>query len=84
VYWDLDNAHGVSIYFPPRSGSWDYNKYVSHQLFRFTAEGLWDEFLVDYFGAMGLPPESPTEPGLPPMLAPEYKVYLPLVLRNYP
>jgi len=82
LYWDLDNAHGVSVYFPPRSGSSDYNKYVSHQLFRFTAEGLWDEFLVDYFGAMGLPPETPTEPGLPPMLAPEYKVYLPLVLRN--
>jgi hypothetical protein len=82
-YWDLDNAHGVSIYFPPRPGSLDYIAYVSHQLFQFTWEGLWDEFLVDYFGALGLPPESPTEPGLPPMLAPEYKVYLPLVLRNY-
>jgi len=82
LYWDLDNAHGVSVYFPPRSGSSDYNKYVSHQLFRFTAESVWDEFLVDYFGAMGLPPETPTEPGLPPMLAPEYKIYLPLVLRN--
>ena len=83
LYWDLDNAHGVSVYFPPRSGSSDYNKYVSHQLFRFTAEGLWDEFLVDYFGAMGLPPETPTDPGLPPMLAPEHKLYLPLVLRTW-
>lgn len=83
LYWDLDNAHGVSIYFPPRSGSSDYNKYISHQLFRFTADGQWDDFLVDYFGALGLPPESPTEPELPPMLAPEYKIYLPLVLKNY-
>ena len=83
LYWDLDNAHGVSIYFPPRSGSSDYNRYISHQLFRFTAEGDWDEFLVDYFGVMGLPPEQPVEPGLPPMLAPEYKVYLPLVLKSH-
>ncbi len=83
VYWDLDNAHGVSIYFPPRSGSLDYNRYISHQLFRFTAEGEWDEFLVDYFGVTGLPPEQPTEPGLPPMLAPEYRAYLPVVLRSW-
>jgi len=83
IYWDLDNAHGVSIYFPRRSGSGDYNGYVSHQLFQFTSESVWDEFLVDYFGAPGLPPETPREPEFPPMLAPEYKVYLPLVLRNY-
>lgn len=82
LYWDLENAHGVSLYFPPRSGSQDYNRYVSHQLFRFTADSEWDEFLADYFGVMGLPPEEPTEPGLPPMLAPEYKVYLPLVLKG--
>ena len=82
IYWDLDNAHGVSIYFPPKSGSSDYNKYISHQMYRFTAEGLWDEFLVEYFGALGLPPEAPTEPGLPPMLTPENKVYLPFILRN--
>jgi len=84
LYWDLNNAHGVSIFFPPRSGSSDYNKYISNQLFRFTTEGLWDEFLLDYFGAMGLPPETPTEPGLPPMLVPEYeyRIYLPFVLRT--
>jgi clostripain len=82
LYWDLDNAHGVSIYFPPRSGSSDYSRYTGHQLFRFTAESIWDEFLMDYFGVMGLPPESPTEPGLPPMLIPDYKLYLPLVLRT--
>jgi len=81
LYWDLDNAHGVSIYFPPRSGSNDYNRYITHQLFRFTAEGQWDEFLVDYFGVMGLPPEEPTDPGLPPMLA-VFKVYLPVVIKG--
>jgi hypothetical protein len=68
LYWDLDNARGVSIYFPPRSGSNDYNKYSTHQLFRFTSESVWDEFLTDYFGVMGLPPDNTGEvqpPGMP-------------------
>ncbi|MDW8072388.1 MAG: clostripain-related cysteine peptidase, partial [Anaerolineae bacterium] len=83
LYWDLDNAHGVAIYFPPRSGSLDYSQYTSHQLFSFTGEGQWDEFLVDYFGVMGLPPDPSTAPGLPPMLAPDYKeVYLPVIMRS--
>jgi hypothetical protein len=79
-YWDLDDAHGVAIYFPPASGGWDYNDYMSH-VFRFTAEGQWDEFLLDYFGLMGLPPETPVDPGLPPMLAKPYVVYLPVIVR---
>ena len=83
VYWDLDNAHGVSIFFPPRSGSLDYNGYINHQLFRFTVDSMWDDLLKDYFGVIGLPPETPTTPPPPPMLRPEYKVFLPMVLRNY-
>jgi PKD repeat protein len=66
-YWDLDDAHGVSIYFPPVSGGWDYGDYMGH-IFRFTAEGGWDEFLLDYYGLLGLPPDEPTDPGLPPVL----------------
>jgi len=79
-YWDLDDAHGVSIYFPPASGGWDHTSYMSH-VFSFTADGEWDEFLQDYFGLMGLPPETPVDPGLPPMLAMPYFVYLPIVVR---
>ncbi|MBI5653844.1 MAG: hypothetical protein HZC40_25855 [Chloroflexi bacterium] len=67
LYWDLDNAHGVSVYFPPRSGSGDYTRYTTHQSFRLTSESVWDEFLADYFGLMGLPPENGTEV-LPPAM----------------
>jgi clostripain len=83
LYWDLDNAHGVSLYFPPRSqsGQGDYTRYTSHQLFRFTAESQWDEFLVGYFGAMGLPPETGGEIPPPAMPPPASKVYLPVVSR---
>jgi clostripain len=82
TFWDLSGSHGVSIYFPPRSGSLDYSRYSSHQLFRFTAESSWDEFLANYFGAVGLPPDEEIEPGVPPLLSPRYKVYLPLIVLN--
>jgi hypothetical protein len=81
-YWDLDNAHGISIYFPPRPGSDDYNGYITHQLFSYTTESQWDDFLVDYFSVMGLPPDEGGDPGLPPMLPPGIKVYLPLILKS--
>ncbi len=67
-YWDLDDAHGTSIYFPPAPSGWGYNDYMAH-VFRFTAESEWDEFLQAYFGLMGTPPGEETDPGLPPLLA---------------
>ena len=79
-YWDLDDAHGVSIYFPSASSGWGYNDYMGH-VFRFTAEGQWDEFLQAYYGVMGLPPETPIDPGVPPVLEKSYSVYLPVVIR---
>jgi hypothetical protein len=81
VYWDLDNAHGISIYFPPRSGSNDYNAYVGHQKFQFTVDSQWDDFLSDYFGAVGLPPETGGDEGIPPMLSPTSILYLPMIVR---
>jgi ABC-type amino acid transport substrate-binding protein len=81
VFWDLDQAHGVSIYFPPRSGAQTYTRYINHELFQFTADGSWDEFLKDYFGVVGLPPEEPVDVEAPPMLSPPQRVYLPLVVR---
>jgi clostripain len=81
-YWNLDGAHGASIYFPPRSGGWGYNEYVNNVFYAFTAVCQWDEFLQDYYGVMGLPPEMPTEPGLPPMLRTRYFLYLPLIFKG--
>ncbi|MBO9323913.1 MAG: hypothetical protein J7463_00260 [Roseiflexus sp.] len=40
VFWDLEGAHGVSIYFPPRSGAQAYTRYINHELFQFTADGV--------------------------------------------
>ena len=81
TYLDLDNAHGVAIYYPPASGGYHYSDYLGH-VFRFTADSEWDEFLLAYFGAMGLPPLPGEDPGVPPVLEPGRKVYLPAVSRN--
>ena len=79
--WDLDDAHGIAIYFPPTSGGWDYSNYVTGGSWVFCVETKWDEFLVNYFSISGLPPETPEDPGTPPMQA-VYWVYLPLVARG--
>jgi len=81
LFWDLDGSHGVSIYFPSVSGGYGYNDYVNHVSYSFTADAQWDNLLVDYFGMMGLPPENPTDPGLPPFLRVRNKVYLPFMVR---
>ncbi len=80
--WNLDEAHGISLYFPPRSGTNTYNSYInSDQLFQMTVDGKWDDFLKAYFGAMSLGVDPATDPTLPPVLFPQLKLYLPLILK---
>ncbi len=81
-YWDLDDAHGIALYYPPRSGGWDYNNYVAGGSWAFCSETVWDEFLVSYFAISGLPPETPVDPGVPTMPAPQNLVFLPIVIRG--
>ena len=81
AYWDLDDAHGISIYFPPMPGGWGYNDYMSH-IFSFTLDGQWDDFLLDYYAAMGLPPVPSINPGMPPVLEKRFAMYLPIFARN--
>jgi hypothetical protein len=77
TWWDLEHAHGVSIYFPPTSGGWDYPYYVSPTL-QFGHDTRWDELLV---AVLGLPPTPPDEP-LPPPVPALHHIYLPLILRG--
>jgi hypothetical protein len=81
-YWDLDDAHGISIYFPPRSGGWDYLNYVTGGSWAFCTETAWDEFLVNYFALTGLDPETPVDPGVPAMQPLKNRIFLPLVTRD--
>jgi len=66
----LDNARGLSIYFPPDRGAYEYGDYVYDELFSFTLGSRWDEFLRLYFQVSGLTPPVRPDPGIPPMLLP--------------
>jgi hypothetical protein len=81
-YWNLDNAHGIAVYFPPASGGWDYNDYVSGGIWAFCDATAWDEFLATYFSISHLPPDLSTDPGVPPMIPPAERIFLPLVVRE--
>jgi len=56
-YYPLDNAHGISIYFPTSTGDPCYSNYNSGNL-AFVADKGWDEFLAAFFG--GAPQPSVT------------------------
>jgi clostripain len=46
--WDLDNSHGISIYFPSSDSSGSYSSYNDGNL-SFVADKSWDEFLTAFF-----------------------------------
>ena len=79
-YWDLDNTHGLSLYFPPHNSVWGYTEYINGTL-PFVSDMQWDEFLQAYFGEIVTPPDPP--PGVPPMPVPSFTIYLPLVVRSH-
>jgi murein DD-endopeptidase MepM/ murein hydrolase activator NlpD len=78
---NLDNANGVSIYFPLSSGGNAFQSYSSHRLFQFTANSQWDDFLNHYFTVTTLPIIDLGPAGLLPLLRPKDIVYVPLVVR---
>jgi PKD repeat protein len=83
-YWYLDNAHGIAIYFPPRSDSWDYDNYVTGDNWAFCSATAWDDFLASYFSLLIIPdpPGDPVDPGMPPMQPVPPRIFLPLVIRG--
>lgn len=73
--WNLDNSHGVSIFFPFAPGIFGYQEYIDNQLFAsFTAASQWDEFLKAYYIASNAKPVPPIDPGIPPVLKPSLPI----------
>jgi hypothetical protein len=54
VEWNLDNTHGISVYFPLDSSAAEYSDYIPGNL-AFAASTRWDDFLAAYFALPGCP-----------------------------
>jgi hypothetical protein len=86
--WDLTQANGVSIYFPPKRNTTTFTRYVGGETFAyFTQKSHWDDFLQQ-----GLQALVPGEPILEDFLIPlapcdpgtnkgAQGVYLPVIRR---
>ncbi len=75
---DLDNTHGLGIYFPTSPASWDYAMYVDNPTLMFGQVTRWDELLRAYVG----PPASVMERPSPPDPLTSYRLFLPLLSRG--
>ncbi|MCX6050739.1 MAG: clostripain-related cysteine peptidase [Chloroflexi bacterium] len=88
--WQLDNAHGLSIYYPPRGGGGEFTRYINGDTFTyFNDQSRWDEFLQGGIPPL-LPGDSPPDDVIIP-LSPcsateqqstiQHRIYLPVIKR---
>ncbi len=80
---NLLNTHGLSTYFPVQSGRL-FSIYAGGQMFQTTTDSKWDEALIKYYGAMGLPPTLEDPDDINPWIwRPDIPtIYLPMVLKS--
>jgi uncharacterized repeat protein (TIGR01451 family) len=81
LYWDLDNAHGLSVYYPATLDSPYYADY--YYLYPYTLPWVsgWRALLAEYGGIPGVPVQ-PGDGEAAPTLLVEYKQFLPLVINQ--
>ncbi|CAG0980918.1 partial Clostripain, partial [Anaerolineae bacterium] len=97
VTWNLDGAHGVSIFFPPnRSSFYDVSRYDFAEGGSWPAryqgptnqvedgEVRWTPMLIDYFQVVQPGgPDTPNPPDLAAPSSPPLRVYLPLIVLDH-
>ena len=83
--WNLDGAHGISVYYPPRSAGTPFVAYSNGVTFPdFTALSHWKNYLrvsVPPLAPGEPPPSDVMEPLTPLRPASRYNVYLPMLRR---
>ena len=74
---NLDNAHGVAIYYPLHPSERTYQTYRNE--LAFATDTLWDEFLQSQLAPQAILPPQPPNPIAPRRL--QQRIYLPAILR---
>lgn len=86
---NLEQAHGIAIYYPARASTKTYQTYVRGDL-NFPIDTRWDEFLAAGLAALPFDPTDPGQNPVPPLPwnpvvdpppPPNYTAYLPVVVR---
>lgn len=80
TWWNLAQAHGLSIYFPAQRQTESYIPYSRGDLFELTNATTWNEFLQTYFERLEFNQDSTQLLGGPPFLT-DYHVMIPLIVR---
>jgi hypothetical protein len=83
--WNIDGAHGISIYYPSKAAGSIYGNYISNVTFpNFNNQTGWADYLQT-----GVPPLAPGDPlpddqptPLTPLNPPKYYVFLPITINN--
>lgn len=78
-YWDLEGAHGLSIYYPSSADSLYYDDYLYDYPYTFIDSSGWRSFLETYVGVPDLTPLPPNEPA-PTLFV--YSVFLPIAIQG--
>jgi uncharacterized repeat protein (TIGR01451 family) len=79
--WDLDDAHGLSLYYPSNAASHPYEAYYNDP-YNFPDDSGWRQLIETYVGPPPLPvPPGEAEPA-PTLIVEQHVVYLPLVVRG--
>jgi len=71
---NLENTHGIGIYYPQRGGSYTY----TGGGLTFPADTLWDEFLAAALDSLPLDPYNPAPNPVAPL---QHRVFLPIAQR---
>lgn len=76
---NLDNAHGVAIYYPTTPSATTYQTYARGDL-TFPSDTGWSAFLAGGLDALSFNPMVPTETPIAPLPL-TFRIYLPIVVR---
>lgn len=81
AYINVDQAHGLSIFYPGQQNLVVFDNYINDRIFSFTANSRWPDFLIAGVGVIPAPVLAPPPGPLAPLGRPQGSVFLPWATR---